>query len=150
MQSPAHVPSLTVSPASLVAACSAVPEPGRAASVRYPSPATLAMTAAAILTNHSSVLAGAEWGPDQDAAILTALGFPTDRTPCQSTPRRLFVKLDGTTLAAVVQRVALTLTPAAIGPAHDRPVREGLVPSRSSTVPTFLANGCNGRVHSAC
>jgi hypothetical protein len=37
-----------------------------------------------------------------------------------------------------LQRVALTLTRAAIGPAHDRPVREGRVPSRSSTVPTIL------------
>jgi hypothetical protein len=44
----------------------------------------------------------------------------------------------------LLQCVALTLTPAAIGPAHDRPVREGLVPSRSSTPPTILQTAVPG------
>ena len=44
----------------------------------------------------------AKWGADQDAAILAALGFPTGRTPCQSTVQRLFAKLDGDALAAAM------------------------------------------------
>jgi hypothetical protein len=43
-----------------------------------------------------------------------------------------------------LQRVALTLTPATIGPAHDRPVREGLVPSRSSTAPPIVQTAVTG------
>jgi predicted transposase YbfD/YdcC len=91
---------IAVSATSLAAAFAQVPDPRRAASVRYPLPAILALAVAAILANHHSVLAIAEWGARQDAATLAALGFPTARTPCQSTLQRLFRHLDGHAMAA--------------------------------------------------
>jgi predicted transposase YbfD/YdcC len=110
MQSTAPVPSLFVSPQSLAATFAAVPDPRRAGSVRYPLAAILAMAVAAILANHHSVLAIAEWGADQSASLLAQLGFPTDRTPCQSTLQRLFAKLDGDALSAAL---AAAVTPRA-------------------------------------
>jgi predicted transposase YbfD/YdcC len=95
------VPSpLTVSATSLAAAFAQVPDPRRAASVTYPLSAILALAVAAILANHRSVLAIAEWGARQDAPMLAALGFADGRTPCQSTLQRLFRQLDGDALAA--------------------------------------------------
>ena len=90
----------SVLPSSLAAAFAQVPDPRRAASVVYPLPAILAMAVAAILANHLSVLAIAEWGTRQDPTMLEALGFPQGRTPCQSTLQRLFRHLDGDALAA--------------------------------------------------
>lgn len=113
MQSTVSPPSVAVSPTSLAVAFADVPDPRRAASVRYPLPAILAMTVAAILANHSSVLAIAEWGADQDAITLAQLGFPTVQTPCQSTLQRLFAKLNGDALSAVL---TATFTPAATPP----------------------------------
>ena len=114
---PAGAPA--ASPASLAAAFAAVPDPRRAASVVYPLPAVLALAVAAILANHLSVLAIAEWGARQDAALLAALGFPTARTPCQSTLQRLFRRLDGHALAAALTAClapSAATAPAAHGP----------------------------------
>jgi len=86
----------------LAAAFAAVPAPRRAASVVYPLAAILAMAVAALLANHRSVLAIAEWGARQDRVMLAALGFPEGRTPCQSTLQRLFRHLDGDALAATL------------------------------------------------
>ncbi len=93
---------LAVSPARLAAAFAAVPDPRRAASVVYPLPAILTMAVAAILANHLSVLAIAEWGARQDVLTLAALGFADGCTPCQSTLQRLFCQLDGDALAATL------------------------------------------------
>jgi predicted transposase YbfD/YdcC len=62
----------------------------------------LALAVAALLANHLSVLAIAEWGARQSRELLDALGFPDGRPPCQSTFQRLFRKLDGDALAAVL------------------------------------------------
>jgi predicted transposase YbfD/YdcC len=102
VQSMPSRPPLSVSPASLAAAFAALPDPRRAASVRYPLPAILAFTVAGILANQLSVLAIAEWGTRQDSATLAALGFRTAQTPCQSTLQRLFRRLDGDALAAAL------------------------------------------------
>lgn len=95
----------TVSPASLLAAFGALPDPRRIASIVYPVPALLALTVAAMLGHCLSVLAIAAWGADQDPALLVALGFPSAKTPCQSTPQRLFAKLDGDALGATLTAV---------------------------------------------
>jgi predicted transposase YbfD/YdcC len=101
-------------PTSLAAAFAAVPDPRRAASVRYPLAAVLALAVAAVLANHRSVLAIAEWGARQTPALLQTLGFPTARTPCQSTLHRLFRHLNGDALAAVLAAyVAPTVVPGA-------------------------------------
>jgi len=102
MQSTPPREPVLVSATSLAAAFAAVPDPRRAASVVYPLPAMLAMAVAALLANHLSVLAIAEWGARQDATMRAALGFPTERTPCQSTLQRLFRQLDGHALAATL------------------------------------------------
>jgi len=102
MQSTAPVCALSVSPTSLAAAFATVPDPRRAASVRYPLPAILTLAVAALLANHLSVLAMAEWGARQEPRVLTALGFPAGRTPCQSTLQRLFRQLDGHALSATL------------------------------------------------
>lgn len=91
--------SLVVSPRSLAHAFAVVPDPRRAGSIRYPLPAMLSLAVSALLANHHSVLAIAEWGARQDRARLLELGFPDGVTPCQSTFQRLFCKLDGTILA---------------------------------------------------
>ena len=101
---------LVLAPTSLAAAFATVPDPRRAASVRYPLAAVLALAVAAVLADHRSVLAIAEWGARQAPALLTALGFPTARTPCQSTLQRLFRQLDGDALAAAL---AIHIAPAA-------------------------------------
>lgn len=96
---------------SLAAAFAHVPDPRRAASVGYPLAAMLSLAVAAILANHRSVLAIAEWGARQDATMLAALGFPPGRTPCQSTLQRLFRQLDGDALAA---RLSACFAPTAV------------------------------------
>lgn len=108
--------SLAVSPTSLAAAFTQVPDPRRAASVIYPLPAILAMAVAAILANHLSVLAIAEWGARQDATMRDALGFPTAHTPCQSTLQRLFRQLDGHAVAATL---TACLAPSAVPATTD-------------------------------
>lgn len=99
MQSTPPCAPVFVAPTSLAAAFADLPDPRRAASVRYPLPAILALAVAAILANHLSVLAMAEWGARQAPDVLAALGFPDRRTPCQSTLQRLFRQLDGHALA---------------------------------------------------
>jgi predicted transposase YbfD/YdcC len=98
---PSSVP-LSVSPRSLAAAFAHVPDPRRHASVTYALAAILTLAVAAILANHLSVLAIAEWGARQSPEVLRTLGFPDGRTPCQSTLQRLFSKLDGRVLAAAL------------------------------------------------
>lgn len=117
MQSTVRTPSLAVSPASLAAAFADVPDPRRAASVTYPLAAILALAVSAILANHRSVLAIAEWGTRQAPDLLARLGFVDGRTPCQSTLQRVFAKLDGDALAATLTACfALSATPAADAP----------------------------------
>src|SRR5438552_13206506 len=98
---PARAP-LSVSPRSLAAAFVGVPDPRRQGSVTYALAAILTLAVAAILANHLSVLAIAEWGARQSPDLLRTLGFPAGRTPCQSTLQRLFSKLDGHALSAAL------------------------------------------------
>jgi predicted transposase YbfD/YdcC len=124
----------------LAAAFAQVPDPRRAASVVSPLPAILALAVAAILANHLSVLAIAEWGGRQDGALLAALGFPTDRTPCQSTWQRLFRRLDSDAVSATLSAwfapsvVPVPTQPAAQGVAIDGKAQRGRL--------RFGATGC--------
>jgi predicted transposase YbfD/YdcC len=103
-------PSLVVTPDSLIAAFADVPDPRREASVEHPLPAVLGLTVAALLCNHTAVLAIAEWGERQSPDLLLALGFPEPRTPCQSTLHRLFRKLDPGALSAALTAAFAPLT----------------------------------------
>ena len=122
MQSTPPVGPVAVAPCSLAAAFAQVPDPRRAASVVYPLPAILALAVAAILANHLSVLAMAEWGARQDATMLARRGFVDGRTPCQSTLQRLFRQLDGEALAATL---SACFAPSA-APATTDPTPQGI------------------------
>jgi predicted transposase YbfD/YdcC len=89
-------------PESLLAAFATVPDPRRRQGTRFGLPALLALAASAILANHLSVLAMAQWAAAQPPTILAALGFPDGVTPQQSTLQRLFRKLDPTALSAAL------------------------------------------------
>jgi predicted transposase YbfD/YdcC len=122
MQSRPGRPTLSVSPHSLAAGFTQVPDPRRAASIVYPLPAILALAAAAILANHRSVLAIAEWGARQDATMREALGFATARMPCQSTLQRVFRQLDAHALA---ETLSACFRPSA-RPASSDPAPQGV------------------------
>ncbi len=109
MQSTAQPPSpptcrirFTVPLPSIAAAFATVPDPRRAQGTRYPLAAMLTLAVAAILCNHRSLLAIAEWGAAQPDAIKRALGFTRGRTPHVTTLQRLFRRLDPAALAAAL------------------------------------------------
>jgi len=97
-------PTLAVSVASLHAAFASVPDPRRAQGRRFALPALLTLAVAAILANHLTEQAIAEWGADQSRAVKQALGFPRGITPHQSTLQRLFRRLDPAALATALTR----------------------------------------------
>ncbi len=95
-------PTLTPTPATLAAAFARVPDPRRPHGRRFSLAAILALAVVALLSNHLSVLAIAQWGKRQSPAVLAALGFPDGVTPHQTTVQRLFRKLDPVPLAATL------------------------------------------------
>jgi len=99
-------------PADLLAAFAAVPDPRRAQGRRFALPAILALAVAALLANHLSVLAIAQWGARQRPAVLHAMGFPDGAVPHQSTLQRLFRALDPAALSAAVGGYFATALPA--------------------------------------
>jgi predicted transposase YbfD/YdcC len=92
----------TVPVPDIHAAVARVPDPRRRQGTRFPLPAILTLAIAAILANHTSLLAIAEWGAAQTDAIKRALGFPKARTPHYSTLQRLFRRLDPDALATAL------------------------------------------------
>ena len=129
-----------LTPHSLAAAFTRVPDPRRVASVAYPLAAVLALAVSAILANQLSDLAIAQWGARQPVERLRALGFPDGRTPCQSTLQRLFCKVDGQALAEALSAhfapvaVALPVAAGSRGVAIDGKAQRGRLP--------FQAGGC--------
>ncbi len=108
MSSPAPtaiVPTLPAPlPIDLLAAFATLPDPRRPHGRRFPLAAILALAVTALLANHLSLLAIAQWGKRQSPAVLAALGFPDARTPHQTTLQRLFRKLDPFPFAAALTR----------------------------------------------
>jgi predicted transposase YbfD/YdcC len=130
-----------IAPRSLAAAFTRVPDPRRAASVRYPLAAMLSLAVIAILANHRSELAIVQWGARQPAERLRALGFTTGRTPCQSTLQRLFCTLDGQALAEALSAhvapvaIALPVVAGSQGVAIDGKAQRGRLPLQTSGSP---------------
>ena len=89
-------------PSDLAAAFATLPDPRRAQGRRFPLAALLLLAVIAILSNHLSLLAIAQFGKRQSPAILAALGFPAGQAPHQSTLQRLFHKLDPLPLAVAL------------------------------------------------
>lgn len=99
-------------PADLLFAFASVPDPRRRKGKRFGLTAILALAVTALLCNHLSVLAIAEWAAAQPLDFLQPLGFPDGVTPHQSTLHRLLRRLDPVALAsAVAQCFAPTTTP---------------------------------------
>jgi hypothetical protein len=89
----------------LQAAFATVPDPRRAQGRRFSLAAILTLAVAALLANHASEQAIAEWGADQDVPTKRALGFAKGVTPHQSTIQRLFRRLDPLAVAAALSQV---------------------------------------------
>jgi predicted transposase YbfD/YdcC len=109
MQSMSSAPPAAIAPAppvlpplNLLAAFAHLPDPRRRHGRRFPLAAILALAITALLANHLSVLAIAQWGKRQSPAVLAALGFPDGITPHQTTLQRLFRKLDPLPLAVAL------------------------------------------------
>ena len=76
---------------------------------------------AAILANHLSVLAIAEWGAAQGDTYRRALGFTGKTMPHQTTLHRLFARLDAHLLAHALHRAF-----AGIAPSEARDTTQGV------------------------
>jgi predicted transposase YbfD/YdcC len=94
--------SIVLPPSALLSVFASVPDHRRRQGIRFALAAVLALAAAAILSNHLSVLAIAEWGASQDCRLLRPLGFANGVTPHQSTIQRLFSKLNPDSLSAAL------------------------------------------------
>ena len=108
---PVPTPSTrSVTFATLHARFATLPDPRRAQGCQFPLTALLTLAVAAILANHLSVLAIAEWGRSRDAQERRALGFTGKTMPHQTTLHRLFARLDAcllaTTLTSAIASVA--------------------------------------------
>lgn len=103
---------LTMPAPGLAAVFTRVPDPRRQASVTYPLAAVLRLVVAALLANHTSVLAIAEWGRRQQRDLLTQLGFSDGSTPCQSTLQRLLRRLAPEAVAAALRTHFAAVAPA--------------------------------------
>ena len=96
---------------TLPQAFASIPDPRRKQGTRYSLAAILSLTVVAVLANHTSVLAIAEWATLQTRHVRRALGFRRDTTPHQTTIQRLLARLDPADLAAAVERVFDPRTP---------------------------------------
>lgn len=94
---------LTLPVRDLLPLFATIPDPRQAQGRRYPLPAILAATFAALLCNHLSQLAVAEWLRAQPPPFRRLLGFPPGPTPHQSTFHRVLRRVDPTQLAAALQ-----------------------------------------------
>ncbi len=100
-------------PRTLTDAFAAVRDPRSRQGQRFTVAALLTLAVAAMLANHLSPFAIAQWGAEQDAASKRAMGFPKGVTPHQSTVHRLFRRLDPAVLSAVLTAHGATeLSPA--------------------------------------
>ena len=98
-------PAATSTPHCLpspVTAFATVADPRARRGRRFTLAALLTLALSAMLANHLSPLAIAQWGAEQDDASKRAMGFPKGVTPHQSTFQRLFRKLDPALLSAAL------------------------------------------------
>src|ERR671933_1094235 len=129
---------VTIPVSNMHAAFTRVPDPRRRQGVRFPLPAILTMAVAAILANHLSLLAIAEWGAAQPVAIKRVLGFPKERTPHYSTLQRLFRRLDPDALATALrdffapQSLGEVPTRGSAGVALDGKAQRGRLPHEAA------------------
>ena len=85
---------------ALWAVLEGVPDRREASGRRYPLPAILAITVAAMLAGRTSLAAIARWGRRLDREALRVLGIMRPRAPCHSTYHYVFRDLDVDALEA--------------------------------------------------
>jgi hypothetical protein len=92
-------------------ACEQVTDPRRKQGQRFSLTAILLLALAAILSNHLSELAIAEWGAGQSEEVKKALGFEKGVTPHQSTIQRLFRSMSADELETALRGLFVQLVP---------------------------------------
>lgn len=154
MQYTATAPSgatVTFAVETLPEAFARIPDPRRAQGTRYPVAAILSLAVVAVLANHTSVLAMAEWAARQTRHVRRALGFGRDTTPHQTTIQRLLQRLDPAAVAAAVERVFDPLTPGEVrargsqGVALDGKAQRGRL--RHAATPTHPIHAISAFCH---
>jgi len=86
-----------------------VKDPRRKQGQRFALTAMLLLGLAAILSNHVSELAIAQWGAAQSDEVKKALGFEKGKTPHQTTIQRLFRKLNIEEIEAAFRSIFLQI-----------------------------------------
>src|SRR5437588_9836428 len=90
-------------------ACEQVKDPRRKQGKRFSITSILLLALAAILSNHLSELAIAEWGAGQREEIKKALGIEKGVTPHQSTIHRLFRRVNAEEVETVFSHIFLQI-----------------------------------------
>src|SRR5712664_1451481 len=90
-------------------ACEQVKDPRRKQGQRFSMTSILLLALAAMLSNHLSELAIAEWGAGQSEEIKKALGFEDGVTPHQSTIHRLFRRVNAQEVETAFRQMFLQL-----------------------------------------
>jgi predicted transposase YbfD/YdcC len=90
-------------------ACEHVKDPRRKQGQRFSITSIVLLALAAILSNHVSELAIAEWGAGQSAEMKKALGFERGVTPHQTTIQRLFRKLNAEEIETAFRDIFLPI-----------------------------------------
>jgi predicted transposase YbfD/YdcC len=90
-------------------ACEQVKDPRRKQGKRFSLLSILLLALAAILSNHLSELAIAEWGTGQSEEVKKALGFEKGVTPHQSTIQRLFRRVSAEEIETAFRRIFLPM-----------------------------------------
>ena len=88
-------------------ACEQVKDPRRKQGKRYSITSIVLLALAAILCNHLSELAIAEWGAGQSDEIKKALGFQNGVTPHQTTIQRLFRRVSAEEVESAFRSIFL-------------------------------------------
>jgi predicted transposase YbfD/YdcC len=133
---------VVVTPGALLETFAEVPDPRRRQGIRFALSAVLALAACAILANHLSVLAIAEWGTALSQDLLASLGFKDGVTPHQSTIQRLFQRLDPEALSRALTSHFARLTAPSSQLANSEPGQE----SRGSQGVAFDGKAQRGRL----
>src|SRR5256885_12345184 len=86
-----------------------VKDPRRKQGQRFSITSILLLALAAMLSNHVSELAIAEWGAGQSEEIKKALGFENGVTPHQSTIHRLFRRVNAEEVETAFRHIFLQI-----------------------------------------
>src|SRR5712691_8778647 len=90
-------------------ACEQVNDPRRKQGQRFSLTSIVLLALAAMLSNHLSELAIAEWGAGQSEEIKKAFGFKKGVTPHQTTIQRLFRRVNAEEVESAFRHIFLPI-----------------------------------------